>query len=198
MPTVGRPRAFNRDAALHAAMLLFWQKGFLATSMNDLCDAMGIRSPSLYAAFGSKEGLYVEAVQRYNADADRLIWDRVAEGATAREGIHNALLAAAQVLSGEAGNPSGCLVTMAIVDDGCIDTIAETVKAARLGGLNAFRSGMERAVATGELPDSTDTDRMSRFFLSVIQGMAIQARDGASQEDLIGMADAAMAAWPAA
>lgn len=198
MPTVGRPRAFDRDAALHAAMLLFWQKGFLATSMNDLCEVMGIRSPSLYAAFGSKESLYIEAVQRYNADANRLIWDRVAEGTTAREGIDNALHAAAQVLSGEAGNPSGCLVTMAIVDDGCIDAIAEAVKAARLGGLNAFRSGLTRAVQTGELPDSTDTERLSRFFLSVIQGMAIQARDGASQDDLVGMADAALAAWPTA
>jgi AcrR family transcriptional regulator len=198
MPTVGRPRAFDREAALHAAMLLFWQKGFLATSMNDLCDAMGIRSPSLYAAFGSKENLYIEAVQRYNADADRLIWNRVAEGATVREGIHNALHGAAQVLSGEAGNPTGCLVTMAIVDDGCIDTLADTVKASRLGGLNAFRSGLAGAVVTGELPDTADIDRLSRFFLSVVQGMAIQARDGASLDDLTGMADAAIAAWPAA
>jgi AcrR family transcriptional regulator len=57
MAVIGRPRAFDRDAALEAAMLVFWRKGFSAASMNDLCDAMGIRSPSLYAAFGSKEPL---------------------------------------------------------------------------------------------------------------------------------------------
>ena len=68
MPITGRPRGFDRDAALQAAMLLFWRKGFAATSMNDLCDAMGIRSPSLYAAFGSKEALYLEAVRALRPD----------------------------------------------------------------------------------------------------------------------------------
>ena len=63
MAAMGRPREFDRDAALEAAMFLFWRKGFAATSMNDLCDAMGISSPSLYAAFGSKEALYLEAVE---------------------------------------------------------------------------------------------------------------------------------------
>jgi AcrR family transcriptional regulator len=62
MAVIGRPRRFDRDAALEAAMFLFWRKGFAATSMNDLCDAMSIGSPSLYAAFGSKEALYLEAV----------------------------------------------------------------------------------------------------------------------------------------
>jgi AcrR family transcriptional regulator len=65
MAVIGRPRGFDRDAALEAAMFLFWRKGFAATSMSDLCDAMGISSPSLYAAFGSKEALYLEAVEHY-------------------------------------------------------------------------------------------------------------------------------------
>ena len=64
MATIGRPREFDRGAALEAAMLAFWRKGFAATSMNDLCDAMGVRSPSLYAAFGSKEALYLEEIGR--------------------------------------------------------------------------------------------------------------------------------------
>ena len=68
MAVIGRPREFDRDAALEAAMLLFWRKGFAMTSMNDLCAAMGIRSPSLYAAFGSKEDLYLEAFDRYGDD----------------------------------------------------------------------------------------------------------------------------------
>ena len=72
MTVIGRPREFDRDVALQEAMLVFWRKGFLATSMNDLCDAMGIRSPSLYAAFGSKEALYIEAVGHY-AKTDRAI-----------------------------------------------------------------------------------------------------------------------------
>ncbi len=93
MPITGRPRGFDRDAALEAAMLLFWRKGFAATSMNDLCDAMGIRSPSLYAAFGSKEALYLEAIQHYVQTIGPPVWDKLVEGTTARAGVEKLLLA---------------------------------------------------------------------------------------------------------
>ena len=170
MPVMGRPREFDREAALEAALQVFWRKGYLATSMNDLCDAMGIRSPSLYAAFGSKEDLYIEAVHRYSAAADRLIWDHIADGPTGREGMRKVLLAAAEVLSGAAGNPSGCMVNLATVDDEGLGAIPKTVKLARLGGLNALHAGIKRAVAAKELPRSTNVDRLSRFYLSVISG----------------------------
>src|ERR1700733_184874 len=85
---IGRPREFDRDAALQEAMLVFWRKGFTATSMNDLCDAMRIRSPSLYAAFGSKEALFLEAVDRYANVMGPQVWGRLAEGATARAGVN--------------------------------------------------------------------------------------------------------------
>src|SRR6202035_3596322 len=87
MAIIGRPRGFDRDAALEAAMVLFWRKGFAAASMNDLCDAMSIRSPSLYAAFGSKEALYLEAVERYVRTIGPPIWDRLADGATALDSL---------------------------------------------------------------------------------------------------------------
>jgi AcrR family transcriptional regulator len=196
MATSGRPREFDREAALHAAMLVFWQNGFLATSMNDLCEAMGIRSPSLYAAFGSKEDLYIEAVERYNAIADSLIWSHIEDGPTARDGVRSVLLAAAAVLPGSSEAPSGCMVNL-VAGDGCTESIAKTMKSARRGGFKAFRSGIKRAVASGELPGTTNVDRLSRFFLGVIQGMAIQARDGATRAELTGTAELAMGAWPA-
>jgi AcrR family transcriptional regulator len=196
MPVIGRPREFDRDAALHAAMLTFWRKGYLATSMNDLCDAMGIRSPSLYAAFGSKENLYVEAVERYNAAARVAIWDHIGDGPTVRDGMRKVLLAAAEVLSGSDGNPLGCMVHLATVGDECPGAIAQTVKEARLGGLKTLRSGIKRAVAAGELPRSINVERLSRFYLGVIQGMAVQAHDGATRADLAGVAEVAMSAWP--
>jgi AcrR family transcriptional regulator len=196
MPVMGRPREFDREAALEAALQVFWRKGYLATSMNDLCDAMGIRSPSLYAAFGSKEDLYIEAVHRYSAAADRLIWDHIADGPTGREGMRKVLLAAAEVLSGAAGNPSGCMVNLATIDDEGFGAIPKTLRQARLGGLNKLRAGIKRAVAAKELPRSTHVDRLSHFYLSVIQGMAIQGFDGASKAELAGVAEMAMAAWP--
>ena len=89
MPVLGRPRAFDRDAALQAAVEVFWRQGFLATSMNDLCAAMGIRSPSLYAAFGSKEALYLEAVEHYARTIGPSVWDRLMAGPTARAGVES-------------------------------------------------------------------------------------------------------------
>lgn len=197
MTTLGRPRQFDRESALHAAMLVFWRKGFLATSMNDLCDAMGIRSPSLYAAFGSKENLYIEAVRRYDAVGRSLIWDHVADGPDARGGMRSVLLAAARVMPENQDSPAGCLVTLA-GGEACMETLADATKQVRLDALAILCERIERAVATGELPRSTNVASLGRFYLSVVQGMAVQARDGADQAELEGMAEAAMAAWPGA
>jgi AcrR family transcriptional regulator len=197
MAVIGRPREFDRDAALEAAMLLFWRKGFATTSMNDLCEAMGIRSPSLYAAFGSKEGLYLEAVDHYVRTVGPPVWDRLAEGATARAGVENLLLAATESLPKSRATPAGCMAALAAVGDEWPPTIANVVRKVRLKMLGNLRSRLEAAVAEGELPASTHIDHLSRFYLSVFEGMAIQARDGASRAELRGVVSAAMAAWPA-
>jgi AcrR family transcriptional regulator len=196
MAVIGRPREFDRDAALEAAMLLFWRKGFAATSMNDLCDAMGVRSPSLYAAFGSKEALYLEAVEYYVRRQGPPIWDRLAEGATARAGIENLLIAWTENLPKSRTTPAGCMALLAAVSDEWPAAIARVVRKVRLEMLGMLRSRLENAVASGELPASTDIDGLSRFYLSVFQGMAIQAKDGATQAELRAVAAAAMAAWP--
>lgn len=198
MPILGRPREFDRDTALQAAMLVFWRKGFVATSMNDLCDAMGIRSPSLYAAFGSKESLYIEAIQWYTKTVRPRIWDRLEEGPSARNCVKKFLMTAAKALPGDAEAPLGCMVSMATIGEECPEAIQEAVKNARLDGLHLLRSRLEAAVADGELPRSTDVNRLSRFYLGVFQGMSIQARDGATRAELEGMAKPAMLAWPGA
>jgi AcrR family transcriptional regulator len=196
MAVIGRPREFDRDAALEAAMLLFWRKGFAATSMNDLCDAMGVRSPSLYAAFGSKEELYLEAIEHYVQTQGTRVWDGLAEGATARAGIENLLIAATESLPKSRAIPAGCMATLAAVGDEWPAPITRVVRKGRLEMLGVLRSRLETAGAKGELPASTDIDSLSRFYLSVFQGMAIQAQDGATRAELRGVAAAAMAAWP--
>jgi AcrR family transcriptional regulator len=196
MAALGRPRGFDREAALEAAMFLFWRKGFEATSMNDLCDAMGVRSPSLYAAFGSKEALYLEAVEHYVRTQGPPIWARLAEGTTARAGIENLLLAASERLPKSRALPAGCMAALAAVSDEWPASIARVVKKVRLDMLSMLRARLENAVANGELPVATDVDGLSRFYLSVYQGMAIQARDGAAPAELKAVAAAAMAAWP--
>jgi AcrR family transcriptional regulator len=196
MAVTGRPRGFDRDAALEAAMFLFWRKGFAATSMNDLCDTMGIGSPSLYAAFGSKEELYLEAVEHYVQSQGPPVWDKLAEGATARAGIENLLIAWTESLPKSRATPAGCMALLAAVSDEWPTTIVRVVRKVRLEMRGMLRSRLENAVAKGELPSSTDIDGLSRFYFSVFQGMAIQARDGATQAELRAVAAAAMAAWP--
>lgn len=177
-------------------MLLFWRKGFAAASMNDLCDAMGVRSPSLYAAFESKEALYLAAIEHYVLTQGPPVWDRLAEGATARDGIENLLIGAAETLPKSRSAPAGCMAVLGAVGDEWPASIARVVRKVRLDMLGNFRARLEPAVATGELPAATDIEALSRFYLSVFQGMAIQAKDGATPTELRGAAEAAMAAWP--
>lgn len=192
----GRPREFDRDAALEAAMLLFWRKGYEAASMHDLCEAMGVRSPSLYAAFESKEALYLAAFEHYAATEGQAVWDKLGEGATARAGIENLLLAASETLPKSRTAPAGCMVALGAVSDEWPATITRAVRKVRLDLLDSLRARLNAAVASGELAGATDVDALSRFYLGVFQGMAIQAKDGATQAELRGAAKAAMAAWP--
>jgi AcrR family transcriptional regulator len=195
MAVIGRPREFDRDAALEAAMLLFWRKGFAATSMNDLCDTMGVRSPSLYAAFGSKEELYLEAMEHY-VRTQGAVWNKLAEGETVRAGIENLLIAGSEILPKSRPTPAGCMAMLAAVGDEWPAAVVRVVKKVRLEVLDLLRARLETAVAEGELPASADIDGLSRFYLGVFQGMAIQARDGATKAELKGVVEAAMAAWP--
>jgi AcrR family transcriptional regulator len=196
MAIIGRPREFDRGAALEAAMLAFWRKGFAATSMNDLCDAMDVRSPSLYAAFGSKEALYREALERYVETVGPPVWGKLAEGATARAGVEKLLLAATESLPQSQASPAGCMATLGAVCDEWPAGIADAIRKIRLDMLGMLRARLEAGVANGELPTTTDIEGLSRFYLSAYQGMAVQARDGAGAAELKGVVAAAMAAWP--
>lgn len=196
MAARGRPRAFDRDAALNAAMELFWRKGFSATSMADLCAAMGINAPSLYAAFGSKEGLYEAALQHYEQAAAPLIWGGFETAPTARGSIAGLLMASAANLPGT-DRPPGCMVTLSTAgQEGC-ERLGELVAQARAEGEAMIAGRLRRAVAEGELPPGTDCAALAAFYACVQHGMSIEARDGADRAKLEAIARSALAAWPA-
>lgn len=193
----GRPRAFDREAALRAAMRLFWSKGYAATSISDLTEAMGIGSPSLYAAFGSKEALYTESIRFYGTERGPLVWGRFGEAGTAREALDAFLMDSAVALTrtGRAGDPSGCMVTLsAVASEGCTK-LGRLVQGLRAEALAVIAARLDRAVSEGELPETLDREGVARFFLAVQGGMSIQARDGASRAELERAARAAMAGW---
>lgn len=193
----GRPRAFDRKAALAAATRLFWLHGYEATSMSDLTEAMGIGSPSLYAAFGSKESLYAEAVRYYVDTYEGLVWDKFDSASTVREAIQGYLLDSAAALSGALVDiPRGCMVALSSVGSEGHDELGELVRTERAGAFSRIKSRMEQAIAAQEIPPA-DVDALARFVQGVQYGMSILARDNISCAELTNVAEIAMQGWDA-
>lgn len=181
----GRPREFDREAALARATRLFWLKGYEATSISDLTEVMGINSPSLYAAFGSKEKLYAEALHYYNKTYEALVWGNFFSSATAREAVISLLMDSAAALSGSLCDiPHGCMITLSAVGSEGHLELGEMVRAARAVSFNRLKQRLERAVAEGEFPATIDVQTTARFIQTVQCGMSVLARDGASRDDL--------------
>ncbi|GGF74886.1 TetR family transcriptional regulator [Azorhizobium oxalatiphilum] len=193
----GRPRAFDRAAALAAATCLFWQKGFAAASISDLTEVMGINSPSLYAAFGSKEALYAEALAHYQANYEQWVWGNFRAAPTARAAVAAYLMDSAAGLTAFSGReePLGCMVALSAVGSEGHAELGEQVRAARACGLAQMEQRLARAVTEGEIPGSVDVAGLARLLVSVQVGMSVQARDGASREDLERVARITMQGW---
>ncbi|QLH70935.1 TetR/AcrR family transcriptional regulator [Rhodopseudomonas palustris] len=190
----GRPRAFDRARALAQATRLFWIKGYEATSIADLTEAMGIGAPSLYAAFGSKEALYGEAVRHYEANYEQLVWGRFRTATTAREALEAFLLDSASALTGAPDDhPLGCMVTLSAVGSEGHAELGELVRSARAVTLQRLEARLSEAIAVSELPPSTDIHAVARFYQAVQAGMSILARDGASRAELEAVARLALA-----
>ncbi|MGE8942220.1 TetR/AcrR family transcriptional regulator [Leptospira interrogans] len=192
----GRPRAFDREAALAQATRLFWLKGYEATSIADLTEAMGIGSPSLYAAFGSKEALYAEALRHYAEKYEGLVWAKFQSAETAREAVEFYLLDSAAALTG-CDIPHGCMVTLSSVGSEGHSELGELVRSERAVTLERLKARLSRGVAEGELPVSIDVHALARFVQTVQSGMSILARDGANRAELEAVAEVAMQGWDA-
>ncbi|WP_371348927.1 TetR/AcrR family transcriptional regulator [Ancylobacter sp. IITR112] len=189
----GRPRAFDREAALAQAMRLFWTRGYEATSIADLTAAMGIGAPSLYAAFGSKEALYVEALEHYTRSYECLAWAGFRAAATAREAIAALLFDSAASLTGcVADIPHGCMVTLASVDCEEHRALGDHLRLSRAGGLEQLTARLARGVAEGDLPAGLDCQALARFLQAVQAGMSLLARDGVGRAELEAVAELAL------
>ncbi|WP_185984511.1 TetR/AcrR family transcriptional regulator [Aureimonas mangrovi] len=194
----GRPRAFDREAALDRATRLFWEKGYEATSISDLCKTMRIGSPSLYAAFGSKEALYAETLKHYSTSWSHLVWERFMSAPTARDAAAALLLDSAAALTGEAAEiPRGCMMTLSAVGNEGHEELGTLVRSGRAATVQRIHERIERAVVEGEVPASLDIRALARFVQTVQNGMSILARDGAGREELEAVAGIAMLGWDA-
>lgn len=191
--TKGRPRSFDRDEALRRATEVFWERGYETASIAELTTAMGIKPPSLYAAFGDKRALFDEVIAGYQAVNGPVVVEAFA-APTAREGIDLLLHRLADDYT-DPSHPPGCLVISAAVnvaDHG----VRDALRADRNANKAAIAERIAEDVRAGLLSDDVDPRELATFYGAVVQGMSTQACDGASREELHAIAARAMGAWP--
>ena len=192
---MGRPLEFDPREALDKALELFWRHGYEGTSLTDLTKAMGIVRPSLYATFGPKEDLFRKVVDLY--------WSRhmgfaraAREKPTAREVIEALLFGFADAVTG-CGTPAGCLgVNGALACSPASEDIQKELAARRARDEAALRKRLERARSEGDLPQHVSPADLARFIATVLRGMAVQAKSGASRQELRRVVATALRVWP--
>ncbi|KLE33860.1 TetR/AcrR family transcriptional regulator [Aurantiacibacter luteus] len=194
LATRGRPREFCPDTALASALQVFWTKGYEGASLSDLTEAMGITRPSLYAAFGNKEALFRQALDLYQRDKTAYIGEAMREP-TARGVAQYLLHGAVETATG--GECRGCMGVISTVACQSVEpSIREDVNQRAEAAKTLIVERMQQAIDAGEFNGPTDAQAITRYLLAIMQGISVQAQSGATRADLMGVADAALAAWP--
>jgi AcrR family transcriptional regulator len=191
----GRPRTFDRDAALDRAMHLFWNRGYEATSVSDLTEAMGITPPSLYAAFGDKKHLFLETVDRYQAGPGGFAQAALAEP-TAERAMRRLLMDTIESIC-DPKLPRGCMVVLAatnctVESHDVRDALADRRHAAE----RIIRDRIAAGLVAGELAAGTDVGTLAGMIVTTLYGLSIKARDGATRASLRKVVEQTMLAWP--
>jgi AcrR family transcriptional regulator len=192
----GRPLSFDRDAALETAMHVFWERGYEAASISDLTSAMGITPPSLYTAFGDKEQLFLEAIERYALGYGSAGARALVEEPSARGAIERWLTEAANELT-QPCHPKGCMVVMAATNcSAAAERVQDALLLRRTEAIASVGRRIQGGIDSGELPADTDAKDLANFYATIYQGMSMQAKDGATHESLMATVRTAMRSWP--
>ncbi len=174
----GRPRIFDREEALRGALSLFWQQGYEPTSIAQLCDVMQINKPSLYAAFGSKSDLFLEAVNYYETTYWSEVWRNMFFEPNLRKAIQDFFVISAEILTSQE-IPCGCMVVLAAINISASETeILKTIRQLRLEGYDWFRKRLIKGQQDGQLDMDVDIDALAVALNTFLEGLSIQAHDG--------------------
>ncbi len=196
MAARGRPRTFDPAEALRTALDLFWERGYEGTSMSDLASAMGIASASIYACFGNKESLFRQVMALYGSTSGAPPRLALREQPSAYAAIEAMLRATADEIT-RPDAPHYCMLILA-APTGAIENFGarEFLADVRRGMFSEIRDRLARGVSDGDLSESSiSVEALARYYTTVVQGLSVQARDGASRADLEAVITCAMAAW---
>jgi AcrR family transcriptional regulator len=192
----GRPRVFDREMALNAALELFWSKGYEGASLSNLTAAMKINAPSLYAAFGSKPALYLEVLALYWTKQSEEVSRILVESKTAYEAIYSILKFTAAACT-QKSKPTGCLIS-----SGMLRTCEENIDISKITASYrrkveiSLESRIKQGLHDNEFDGEADAKVLASFYNTIIEGISIQAIDGTSEGELNKTIDMAMRAWP--
>jgi AcrR family transcriptional regulator len=191
----GRPRAFDTDKALDAALRVFWKRGYEGASLPELTQAMGINRPSMYAAFGNKESLYKKAVERYSQGPACHLLEALNEP-TAAQVAQRVMYGSVELITNPK-NPPGCLHVHGILACGQdSDPVRKEMIAKRTEYEVKLTKRFERAKKEGDLPKSANPGDLAKFVCTITQGLAVRATSGATREELRKVVAIALQAWP--
>ncbi len=192
---MGRPREFDMSVALDQALDVFWRNGYEGTSIADLTAAMGINPPSLYAAFGNKEGLFRKALDRY-IERHTKFWDDALAVPTARGTVEHLLHKSADFLT-EKSNPHGCMLVRSALSCGEEEEAIhrDLIERREMGELK-LRERLKVAKKSGEMPAELEPADFARYIMTMLEGMSVRAAAGATRKELRKVADMALRSWP--
>lgn len=193
--TLGRPRKFDKDLALDTALQVFMQKGYEATSLTDITEALGINRPSVYAAFGNKEELFAQALAKYNQGPIAYLNDVLSEK-TSRDVVKELLMKSVELLTC-AEQPRACLAIQSSISSelavaGIQQNIVDGLHQIEVNIKNRF----DQAIAQGDLPKDTDSWLLTKYVTTIHKGLSIQASNGTSAEELYGIVEITLQSWP--
>jgi len=191
----GRPREFDVNEALTAALRVFWRRGYEGASMAELTAEMGIAKPSLYAAFGNKEELFKKALDLYEREKLAYMTEALKEH-TSRKMAERLLLGALEMQTSNC-DPKGCLGVISAVACGPeASSIRECVIERQKSARQALIDRLGEYQKEGDLPGDIEPEALARYMTAVLQGLSVQAGAGASKAELRSLVDMAMRTWP--
>lgn len=194
----GRPRNFDPDAALDQALAVFWRNGFQGASLSELTEAMGLSKPSLYAAFGDKEALYLKALDRYASQWLARHIEVLEQEPDGRQAVR-AFLRSAAVMLTDPTLPGGCFVVNGMADCGGPLTPAAVELALQKTQPECeakVRERLLRAQRDGQLPQDVNIADLASFFYTLLAGLGVKAKGGAKRANLYAAIETGIGVWP--